>query len=144
MDRKARNSVLFGPSIHGGTGQARPTGIISPAGHTYRHLSRVELEHQPSATRVRSVPGVILSDAASWSERRRVVSMRTLVIQNVTRPAIGQAGQNPLELFGNRPQTATELGIGVGFFWGAMTRDRRCSTVAAVRGQAGPESGWRP
>jgi carbonic anhydrase len=33
MDRKARNSVLFGPSIHGGTGQARPTGIISPAGH---------------------------------------------------------------------------------------------------------------
>jgi hypothetical protein len=47
MDRKARNSVLFGPSIHGGTGSGRPNGIISPAGHTYRHLSRVELEYQP-------------------------------------------------------------------------------------------------
>jgi hypothetical protein len=47
MDRKARNSVLFGPSIHGGTGSGRPTGIISPAGHT---LSRVELEYQPHAS----------------------------------------------------------------------------------------------
>jgi hypothetical protein len=71
MDRKARNSVLFSPSIHGGTGSGRPTGIISPAGHTYRNLSRVELKYQPSATRVRSLPGVILSDTASWSERRR-------------------------------------------------------------------------
>jgi hypothetical protein len=31
MDRKARNSVSLGPSIHGGTGSGRPTGIISPA-----------------------------------------------------------------------------------------------------------------
>jgi hypothetical protein len=40
MDRKARNSVPFGPSIRGGTGSGRPTSLINPTGRTHRHLGR--------------------------------------------------------------------------------------------------------
>jgi hypothetical protein len=41
MDRKARYSVLSGPSIRGGTGSGRPTGLSSTAGHTHRQLGRL-------------------------------------------------------------------------------------------------------
>jgi len=52
MDRKARYSVLFCPSITSGADCGRPSALMSPAGHTHR----ADLEFPP---------GVIPVDAAS-------------------------------------------------------------------------------
>jgi hypothetical protein len=69
MDRKAHLGVLFCPSTRGGAGSGRPTGLISRAGHTHRQPGQADLEFRPSETPAAVLLGVILFDAASWSEQ---------------------------------------------------------------------------
>ena len=44
MYQQARNSAPNGTFTRNGTGGGRLTGLISPTGHTHRHLGRIDLE----------------------------------------------------------------------------------------------------
>jgi hypothetical protein len=69
MDRKARNSVLLGPSTRSGTASRRLTGLIGPAGHAHHQPGHTDLEFRLAQRNPGAVPpGVTLLGAASPSE----------------------------------------------------------------------------